>query len=173
MGIGSLARITESMLRDTLAAFPAAIRANRVDESFCLAVAILEHFFGEDWLNKYVTPDTAKPNFLKIDESDQTRIDLTALRAIDLAEVLYNLQLVPGFDECVAKMRTGDIEGTYAETRSWADALPHNQLLFRYVVPQGIMGNDYDLEIEYADNVTVRQGKVHHRKHDFWKKRHP
>jgi hypothetical protein len=33
-------------------------------------------------------PETAKPNFLRIDESDQTRLDLTALRVIDLAEVL-------------------------------------------------------------------------------------
>ena len=48
-------------------------------------------------------PETAKPNFLRIDESDQTRLDLTALRVIDLAEVLYNLQHVPGFDECIAE----------------------------------------------------------------------
>ena len=99
-------------------------------------------------------PETAKPNFLRIDEFDQTRLDLTALRVIDLAEVLYNLQYVPGFDDCIAKMRNGDIEGTYAEL-DLGRMLYLNQVQFRYVVPQKVKGADYDVEVEYPDGVIA------------------
>ena len=125
-----------------------------VDESFSLAAAILRHYFSEEWWNRWVMPETAKSNFLRIDESDQTRLDLTALRVIDLAEVLYNLQHVPGFDECIAKMRNGDIEGTYAEL-DLGRMLYLNQVPFRYVVPQKVKGLDYDVEVEYPDGVTA------------------
>lgn len=41
-------------------------------------------------------------------------IEMSFFRVMDLAEVIYNLQSVPGFDECLTRMRDGDIEGTYA-----------------------------------------------------------
>ena len=125
-----------------------------VEESFALAAAILRHFFSEDWWNRWVMPETARPNVLRIDEFDQNRLDLTALRVIDLAEVLYNLQHVPGFDECIAKMRNGDIEGAYAEL-DLGRMLYLNQVPFRYVVPQKVKGLDYDVEVEYPDGVIA------------------
>ena len=64
--------------------------------------------------------------------------DLTAPRVIDLAEVLHNLH-VPGFDECIAKMRNGDNEGTYAEL-DLGRMLYLNQMPFRSVVPQKVKG---------------------------------
>ena len=111
-------------------------------------------FLSEAWWNRWVMPGTAKPNFLRIDEFDQSRLDLTALRVIDLAEVLYNLQHVPGFDECIAKMRNGDIEGTYAEL-DLGRMLYLNQVPFRYVVPQKVKRLDYDVEVEYQDGVIA------------------
>jgi hypothetical protein len=163
-----LARLDSQWLHDTLSArrdllraaslatlgTPKEIKLNGVTESFLLAVAILEYYFGQDWRNKYLTPDTAKPNFLRIDESDTISQDRTALRAIDLAEVIYNLQHVRGFDECIAKMKTGDIEDTYAEL-DLGRMLYLYKVPFRYVVPQGVRGMDYDIEVEYPDGVVA------------------
>jgi hypothetical protein len=73
---------------------------------------------------------------------------------MDLAEVIYNLQPVPGFDECITRLRDGDIEGTYAEL-DFGRMLYLNQVPFRFVVPQGTTGLDYDVEIEYPDGVIA------------------
>ena len=73
---------------------------------------------------------------------------------MDLAEVVYNLQTVPGFDNCIARMREGDIEGTAAEL-DLGRMLYLNQVPFRYVVPQGVKGKDYDAEILFPDGVVA------------------
>jgi hypothetical protein len=112
MTANALDRLDVLSLHNTLVSLPVVMKVNGVTESFSLAMCILKYYFGAAWLNKFVTPDTAKLGFLRIDESDPIRKDLTALRTIDLAEVIYNLQHVGGFDDCIAKMRNGDIEGT-------------------------------------------------------------
>ena len=146
--------LLHNALVDLRSKLPVGRTMTGVEESLSLAAAILRHFFSEAWWNRWVMPETAKPNFLRIDEFDQTRLDLTALRVIDLAEVLYNLQHVPGFDDCIAKMRNGDIEGTYAEL-DLGRMLYLNQVQFRYVVPQKVKGLDYDVEVEYPDGVIA------------------
>jgi hypothetical protein len=84
----------------------------------------------------------------------KSRLDLSCFRIIDLAEVLYNLQNVSGFDACIAKMRNGDIEGTYAEL-DFGRMLYLNRVPFRYVVPHGTKGEDYDVQIIYPDGVIA------------------
>jgi hypothetical protein len=143
-------RINLRMLHDTLAGFPPEIRINKATDSFYLATSILKHYFGQEWLDTY----PAKPGFLQIDETDPNRKDLSALRLIDLAEVIYNLQPVPGFDDCIAKMKAGDIEGTFAEL-DLGRMLFLNSIPFRYVVPQGVKGKDYDVEVLYPDGVIA------------------
>jgi hypothetical protein len=92
--------------------FPPQIKQTAANQSFYLAVAILKHFFSEEWVYRYF----GNTGYLQIDESgDPTKMDASGLRIIDLAEVIYNLQAVSGFDSCIARMRDGDIEGTAAE----------------------------------------------------------
>jgi hypothetical protein len=75
------------------------------------------------------------PGYLRIIEgSDQVKTDLSGLRIIDLAEVIYNLQHVPNFDSCIARMCDGDIEGTAAEL-DLGRKLYLNQIPFQYVTP--------------------------------------
>jgi hypothetical protein len=158
MSANPLARLDVLALRKTVvdlrAAIPAEIKMTGVMESLSLAAAILKYYFGDDWWNKWVVPETAKPNFLRIDESDQNRLDLRGLRVIDLAEVIYNLQHVLGFDECIVKMKNGDIEGTYAEL-DLGRMLYLNQVPFRYAVAQGVKRLDYDVEVEYPNGVVA------------------
>jgi hypothetical protein len=160
MNTGPLARLDMQWLHDTFSKLRTASLAKRgtplngVEESFLLAWEILKYYFGQGWVNTYLTPNTAKPNFLRIDESDTIKQDRTALRVVDLAELIYNLQHVRRFDECIAKMRKGDIEGTYAEL-DLGRMLYLYKVPFRYVVPQCVKGQDYDVEVEYPDGVIA------------------
>jgi hypothetical protein len=79
---------------------------------------------------------------------------MSFFRVMDPAEVIYNLQPVPGFDECITRMRAGDIEGTYAEL-DFGRMLYLNKVPFRFVVPQGTTGRDYDIEIEYPNGTIA------------------
>src|SRR5712671_5500791 len=51
-------------------------------------------------------------------------------------------------------MRDGNIEGTYAEL-DFGRMLYLNQVPFRFVVPQGATGRDYDIEVEYPNGVIA------------------
>jgi hypothetical protein len=147
-------RLTREMLQQTLNGLPADARTNGVTESFMLALGVLKHFFGEAWLDEFITPDTAKRNFLRIDESTQEKKDLSAVRVIDLAEVIFNLQGVEGFDDCIARMSAGDIEGTFGEL-DLGRMLHLNKVPFRFIRPSGVKGADYDAELVCSDGTVV------------------
>lgn len=123
------------------------------DTSFALACGVLRNFLGENWIDRHFAPE-GKKGFLTIDESSPQAKEVSGFRLIELSEVLFNLQDAPGFDECILKMRNGDIEGTYAEL-DFARMLYLNRVPFRFVVPQGIKKSDYDFEILYPNNVVA------------------
>jgi hypothetical protein len=104
-----------------------------------------------------VRHDAPKSGFLRLDfTSDEARAT-TVFRVIDLAECLFNLQHVPGFDECIDQMRAGaeKIESTCAEL-DFARLLHIHDVAFRFVVPAGKRkGEDYDFEIVFRDGVVV------------------
>jgi len=147
-------RITLQALYDVVATLLPEAKKNAVTESFSLAYCVLKAFLGEEWLNRYVIPITAQKNFLRIDETSQKRRDETTYRIIDLAEVLFNLQHVDGFDDCIARMRSGNIEGTYAELDLGRMLYLHSAP-FRYVVAQGTKGLDYDVEVIYPNGILA------------------
>jgi hypothetical protein len=106
-------RITREALQNTFNQIPKEF--NSTAKSFTLASAVVRGFLGERWFDRHVIPNRRKPGFLTIDETDAFTVDMSAYRIMMLAELLYNLQHIPGFDECITKMRDGDIEGTHAE----------------------------------------------------------
>lgn len=145
-------RLTPQELRQTYESIPHTF--TEIAKSLALGSAVLRHFFGVQWFDRYVMPTTRKPGFLTISEIDAVRLATSHYRIMDLAEILYNLQTVPGFDECIHKMRRGDIDGTYAEL-DFGRMLYLYQVPFRYVVPSGITGNDYDIELRYPSGITA------------------
>ena len=77
------------------AKFPPQIKQTTANQSFYLAMAISRHFSSEEWVYRYFS----NTGYLQIDESgDPTKTDASGLRIIDLAEVIYHLQAVSGFD---------------------------------------------------------------------------
>ena len=147
-------RMSLEQLERGYASLPPEVRINAQTESLALASGVLRGFMGPEWVEQHVISDNRKKGFLSIDESDPHRREVSFLRVMDLAEVIYNLQPVPGFDECIARMRDGDIEGTYAEL-DFGRMLFLNQVPFRFVVPQGEIGMDYDIEVEYPESLIA------------------
>ena len=145
-------RITPESLQETLDQIPKEL--NNATQSFALASAVVRGFLGEKWYDRHVEPNKRKPGFLTMNETNAQTLDMSAFRIMDLAEILYNLQNVSGFDQCIAKMREGDIEGTYAEL-DFGRMLYRRQIPFRYVVPRGLKGSDYDVEVIYPNGLVV------------------
>ncbi len=130
------------------------VRENGQTELLALANGVLRAFMDAEWVELHIISGGRKKGFLSIDESEPHRREMSFFRVMDLAEVIYNLQPVPGFDECITRMRDGDIEGTYAEL-DFGRMLYLNQVPFRFVVPQGTTGFDYDIEVEYPNGVIA------------------
>jgi hypothetical protein len=72
-------------------------------------------------------------------------------RVIDFAEMLYNLQSIEGYDNCVAQLNDPQLEGTLAELEV-GKLLQIHGVRFRFIVPQGVSGMDYDLEVFMPDS---------------------
>jgi hypothetical protein len=145
-------RITQKALQDVFDKIPK--EYNGVQQSFVLASAVVRGFLGEKWFDLHIMPNRRKPGFLTMDGTDATTLDKSAYRLMDLAELLYNLQHVVGFDEYITRMRDGDIDGTYAEL-DFGRMLYLNQIKFRYIVPSGVKGSDYDVDVIYPNGLTV------------------
>jgi hypothetical protein len=147
-------RVELKAIRVAYEGLPPEIKSNGMRSSFALAGAVVRAFMGDQWFDRHVMPSQRKPGFVTMDESTQVSLDLSAYRLIDLAELLYNLQLVEGFDDCLSRMRQGGIEATYAEL-DLGRMLFWHCVLFRYVKPTGETGADYDVDIIYAGEQMV------------------
>jgi hypothetical protein len=146
-------RLTEAHLLRTARSFAAAVRADRSYCTFLLSVAILRHFLGAEWSDRHLTPN-GQPGFLRQDQAEKTRSESQAWLVTDLADCLFNLQHIVGFDECITKMRDGDLEATYAEL-DFGRMLYSNHINFRFVRAMGKKGADYDVEIIMDDGAVV------------------
>jgi hypothetical protein len=143
--MAKLTRLEDQHLLKTISNFPAEIQADDSWRTFLLSLAIVKYYFGEEWVEKYVMPSD-EPGFLRQDNVDQVRSEEQSFRIVDFAELLFNLQNVDGFDDCIARMKQGLIEPTYAEL-DLGRMLYLSEIAFRFVIPKGKRGDNYDIEI--------------------------
>jgi hypothetical protein len=127
---------------------------NGIEKSLALASVVVREFLGTKWFDRHVIPNRRKPAFFTLNMGAAVPMDTAIYRTMDLAELLYNLQHVPGFDQCIARMRSGDIEGTYAEL-DFGRMLYVHQMPFRYVIPSGVKGSDYDVDVLYPSGLPA------------------
>jgi len=113
-----------------------------------IAVLIIKTFLGIDWINRHLQENTKNPGLLTIGGS-LFEANLARVRIIDLAESLFNLCRIRGFRDCVERMKTAaNPEPSLAELHI-GKMLYANDWPFRFVVPQGKRGDNYDLQINY------------------------
>src|SRR3990167_5592670 len=144
-------RITLSGLELTRHSFPTDFTPNR--STFTLAITVLKRFLGEGWLRANVLQDaqlSMPDGFFRMEFSSDDRRELKTTRVLDFAETLFNLQHIHGFDDRIDQMRTADAEATFAEF-DFGRFLYIHDIDFRFVVPTGKRGQDYDCSITYED----------------------
>ena len=126
------------------------------ERAIFLANSVIVHFLGPEWFAAHIRHDNPKPGFLRIDFSSDRRREATVFRVVELAESLFNLQNIDGFDACIMQMKGGGdkIQSTCAEL-DFGRFLYMHDVEFRFVVPQMKKGSDYDVELFYPDGLVV------------------
>jgi hypothetical protein len=70
---------------------------NKQMTSMYVAMSVLRELMGERWLETHIMYGAKKKNVLTLIEADPASETAGQLRLMDLAEMMYNLQPVPGF----------------------------------------------------------------------------
>jgi hypothetical protein len=149
-----LAAITEHELLKAIASFPSDVRENDSKRSFVLALWVVKYFFGQEWIDEHISPERTRAGFLRVPLGESADTQTRTFKLVDFAELLFNLQAVPGLDICIDRMRRGVIEPTLAEL-DLGRMLYCGNLDFRFVEPQQQKGLDYDIEITLPDGTVV------------------
>jgi hypothetical protein len=148
------AYIERAWLQDALKSAPVEFREHSGDRQQWVCFSVLRHFFGRNWIRAHILGAGAKSFLANVFGDDEKARVIRGFRITDLAEMLYNLQRIDGFYECIARMRDGQIESTYAELDA-GKLLYMHRIPFRFVVPQNRKGCDYDFELTYPDGLVA------------------
>jgi hypothetical protein len=146
-------RISFADLMETARTFPEDVKADQNRLTFTLAMTVIRHFLGQQWCEDHIIQDaehTRSDGFLRLNFTPGFEGERKTSRILDFAETLFNLQHVEGFDDRLNQMRAGQIEATFAEF-DFARFLYIHDIAFRFVKSTGAQGEDYDVDIEYAD----------------------
>ncbi|HXQ51853.1 MAG TPA: hypothetical protein VN802_12215 [Stellaceae bacterium] len=119
-----------------------------------ISIRVIQHFLGDPWIAKNLSPFLNKPGFMRITFGQTAADEIRGIRIVDLAELLLNLQDIEGFDPLVERLKTADLEPAIAELHV-GRILYINDVTFRFISPQGKKGDDYDLKITYSDGTVV------------------
>jgi hypothetical protein len=113
------------------------------DQLLGIAVQVVGVYLGTEWVMRHIMTD--KAGFLYVDPVSSKPTDL---RVIELAEMLFNLQDVSGFESVLKELATRQVESSFAVLEV-AKILLINHATFRFVPPIGVGGSDYDIEIDH------------------------
>jgi hypothetical protein len=143
-----LPRLTAEDLLARYLEFPENVRHDLGGSSFTISLFVVTYYLGERWVEKHLSPDQPTPGFLRIKTGEQTdEAWIRSFKKVDLAELLYNLQNVEGFNSCVERIKTEQkVESGLAEL-DFGRMLYINDHRFRFISATGIRGSDYDFEI--------------------------
>lgn len=121
---------------------------------FGMATEYLRCFVDNEWTNQMVFGQhptvtrayRAGRTFMRAEPEEAEERLRNQQRTLRVAEILFNLQAIEGIDSRLDDLRAGVVESTYAELECGA-FLHRRGIAFRYVVPSGVQGADYDAEI--------------------------
>src|SRR4051812_28745016 len=117
------------------------------DWPFMIAYPVLEHFLGREWCKRHLFNGghMCPPPI----ETDRLRYDEIGMLGQSLAELLFNLQDVEGFEMVRRKLAKGEIEACRGELEVGRFLRCHEKK-FRFLVPTGRRTYDYDIEVSEA-----------------------
>jgi hypothetical protein len=121
--------------------------------AYLLSGEIVGNFLGRSWIEQYIKGASLPVDFYFYDSAN-ANLDVHMRRAIDLGEMLFNLQSVKNFDQCLIQLKGGQMEPAFAELEVGKILKIYN-VDFQFVKPTGVIGCDYDLEVHFPDGRNV------------------
>ncbi len=119
--------------------------------TFMMSLYVLGHFFGDEWVEKNLfTQSFLKPPSRFTDREKQLQVGLSGYQ---LAETLFNLQDLDGFQSIHSRLLTGELEPCIGELEAASFLKRHGEKV-RFIIPEGLLGENYDLEMS-RDAVTI------------------
>lgn len=114
-------------------------------QMFGITYFVLRHFLGGNWVREHLqTRGPLKPPSWSEDPVGHFRVGIDGCA---LAEMLFNLQSIQGFEDLRLRIIEGDVDAVIGELEAGLFLTIHGET-FQYVKPSGIKGRDYDIEIK-------------------------
>jgi hypothetical protein len=124
---------------------------------FMMPLFVLGHFFGDRWVEQHLFGEGfLRPPSKEIDREKQQRVGLTGYQ---LAEALFNLQDIEGFEGVYSRIAGGELEPCVGELEA-AGFLERRGEQLRFVTPRGSLGDDYDIEIKRKSDTVCCEVKI-------------
>jgi hypothetical protein len=130
---------------------------NLTERAYGNALAVLVHFLGEEWVRSNLENQRSRSKeFLRtrldgVYDKESAEAQLHVSRVIDLGEMIFNSQGIEGFDVCIERLESGDVESAFAELEV-GKILGASKIWFRFVRPFAKQkGEDYDLELMFPE----------------------
>ena len=120
---------------------------NPMSVQFSLATNILREAMGDDWCQKHMFNAANGRSQLPVVGLDGADAIKAQARAVQLGELIYNLQVVPGFHVWVRGMANRDLNAVIAEAEA-AKLLATSNMRLQFAPPQGRKGSDYEMDVE-------------------------
>jgi len=127
----------------------APVRKDPLLRLYAVALEVLINIMGRRWARDHLF-SAGGHAFLR--NSADAEIDRLKHhdRIVSFADLLINLQDVPGFAQRIARLRTSDLESAIGELEG-AKFLFLSDTPFGFVGESGAIGRDYDVDIEIGD----------------------
>lgn len=156
--------LTDKMARRLIEIMPPDIKSDYSNRAALFVEGMITALMGRDWVAQHVfgkvrglITSQRHSGFFELDETDVITRETKIQRVLDLTELLFNLQPVPGFYSFWKRFRDEPpdrFESTYAELQI-AKMLLATGYRFRFVQPSSVPKADYDFELMYPDGLVV------------------
>jgi hypothetical protein len=114
---------------------------------------VISYFLGQPWVERHIV-QSKEDGFLFPGFTNQPDRSASMRRIWELADMLRNLQFIQGFEQPLSKLKTDNVEASFAAFEIGRTLLRAG-VRFRFVKPRGVRGKDYDYEAYPNDTDTV------------------
>lgn len=111
-----------------------------------LSLDTIASFVGPEWVMDNLWGPSSVENYLRA--GTDLRLDQFKHldRTVALAEMCFNLQAIPGFEARMENLKTSSVETIVGELEG-ARLISTTGLPFEFLVPTGVLGNDFDVRV--------------------------
>jgi len=126
--------------------------------SHTIHVAVIYHFLGQAWYKKHAHIGSHPNSYLLPEFDGEDKAPMYSIRILNFAEMLFNLQNIPGFSACLEQLHLNQLQSGLAELQVGM-VLQQHGVAFRYIDPAADPKNTCDLEIILPSG-DVARGEV-------------